>query len=217
MTLCSNGQKPTIEWQYTGEDKQRIIGADNYTVGIQPAQCPVAYNIVTRFQPGINKPWREYIARSQDFRPPFTNFNFIVDRGNAQPFAQGFPGLSVFRASSTAGFSWNNLFKFTCTNRFGQRINTSVLAGDGGYLNDTQTMEFIRFERADGLPDNCGDCVFTVTKNNQVVYTRTKSPCPTVTHFCGEQCPPGTCQCDCGTEVCCYDTKTGKAVKSFRK
>ncbi|NJL52277.1 MAG: hypothetical protein HC930_08740 [Hydrococcus sp. SU_1_0] len=34
---------------------------------------------------------------------------------------------------------------------------------------------------------------------------------------CGEGCPPGTCQVDCDTVFCCYDTATGKAVSSFNK
>ncbi|NJO98677.1 MAG: hypothetical protein HC764_23965 [Pleurocapsa sp. CRU_1_2] len=73
------------------------------------------------------------------------------------------------------------------------------------------------FARLDGLPDDCGDCKFTVTKNGQTVRTETQLVCPIVTHTCGEQCPPGSCQCDCGTKVCCHHPTTGAVVKSFNK
>jgi hypothetical protein len=59
--------------------------------------------------------------------------------------------------------------------------------------------------------------LLTIYRNGVEVYLRTNTKTPVVTYFCGEKCPPGTCQCDCGTEVCCYDTTTGRAVKSFKK
>lgn len=34
---------------------------------------------------------------------------------------------------------------------------------------------------------------------------------------CPNLCPKGTCQVDCGEVICCYDTSTGKSVKSISK
>jgi hypothetical protein len=43
MALCSNGQKATIGWQYPGEEKNQIIGADNYVVGQEKGKCNTSY------------------------------------------------------------------------------------------------------------------------------------------------------------------------------
>jgi hypothetical protein len=60
-------------------------------------------------------------------------------------------------------------------------------------------------------------CTLNIIKNGQTVYQKVTPVCPIVAEYCGEKCPEGTCECTCGSEVCCYDTKTGKAVKSFRR
>lgn len=74
---------------------------------------------------------------------------------------------------------------------------------------------YFRFTNFDNKPPT--SCSFKVLKNSGVVYQKTKPTAPVVTYSCGEQCPPGTCECDCGNMVCCYDTTTGRAVKSFAK
>ena len=65
------------------------------------------------------------------------------------------------------------------------------------------------------VTDTCGDCPsgwelenFTVTGNGQ----------PQIQITCGaDKCPPDTvCECDCGTEVCCYDA-TGTPVYYYLK
>lgn len=59
--------------------------------------------------------------------------------------------------------------------------------------------------------------LFKILKGGTVVYQRSKTDKPVVTFKCGEECPPGTCECESGGVVCCYDTTTGRAVKSFAK
>jgi hypothetical protein len=48
-------------------------------------------------------------------------------------------------------------------------------------------------------------CNFTVTDISGLIYSLARSTCPQVEVNC-DSCPPQTvCECDCGTEVCCYD------------
>lgn len=170
---------PSIRYQYPNENWQYIDG-DNYSIEREVAQCSVPYRLVTRFRSSASSSWREYRGSSLDYLPPFTNLRFVVDRSNATPYAEGFPTLSVYRPGGTAGYQWNNLLLFTCTDRQGKRVNKSTLAGNGGLQYQTQTMEFVRFERQDGLPDDCGDCTFTVYKNSEIVHTQKRKVCPTV-------------------------------------
>lgn len=71
------------------------------------------------------------------------------------------------------------------------------------------------------VPDDpslvCTSCKFTITDTRGKVYERTEPTCPTVSVVCGNTCPPQTvCECDCGTEVCCYDA-TGTPIYSYPK
>ena len=55
MSLCSNGQSPIIEWQYPGEDKQRILGADNYQLVKEQGKCQTVYHVAgTSAKNGVN-------------------------------------------------------------------------------------------------------------------------------------------------------------------
>ena len=83
-------------------------------------------------------------------------------------------------------------------------------------------LRFVFFRRQDNQPDNCGNlpgggCVFKIIDVGGEIYSRTEDQCPTVNVRCGEQCPPGTCECGRGSLVCCYSPKTGQVVKSFRR
>jgi hypothetical protein len=211
MPLCPAGQKTTIEWQYEGEAKQRIEGADDYSIkktdaGFQGGQCSGAqYKIYlwydyyqssgrllqadvlippTIVYGAVRAVYLQYTQ--QDNRPDLTGVYFVVECKNAN----GTP-----------------------------RLIRNLIAGNGLYA----VTKNIIVSRNDNGTDNCGNpppippCNFKVTKGGVVVYQRTAPTCPTVTYFCGEKCPPGTCECTCGTRVCCYDPATGIAVKSFNK
>lgn len=60
-------------------------------------------------------------------------------------------------------------------------------------------------------------CKFTITDTRGKVFEKSASTCPEVQVTCGDTCPPQTvCECDCGTEVCCYDS-TGTPIYSYPK
>ena len=47
-----------------------------------------------------------------------------------------------------------------------------------------------------------------VKKGSEVVDAVSFSNQPTITAGCtGQQCPPDTCEVDCGTYVCCYNSQ----------
>ena len=46
--------------------------------------------------------------------------------------------------------------------------------------NRTLSHVITSIERKDGLPDNCGKCLFVVTKEGQTVYQETRAICPEV-------------------------------------
>jgi hypothetical protein len=210
MSLCPAGQKTTIEWQYTGEEKQRIEGADSYTTELlQNIALNTSYQLVYR-QPIISggqlQGWN-----SNESTTSLGTFNgisnwrmrFVLNGGAVvltNPFCtffNGDPGISnrqcqIYCDITSQGITTNKLIG-SSFGSWGLRVQPSNAA--------------LRSQ----------SCYFKVFKNGAVVYQRSESTCPTVTYFCGDQCPEGTCQCDCGTEICCYDTTTGKAVKSFKK
>ena len=58
-------------------------------------------------------------------------------------------------------------------------------------------------------------CTLEFYSDSQLVYERTESVCPSVWEGVSE-CPPGTCQVECGAHYCCYDFN-GYAVTSIPK
>lgn len=65
-------------------------------------------------------------------------------------------------------------------------------------------------------PASCrAGCVFKAFKNGVQVYTETRSTCPEV-EVVINQCPPNTCEVDCGTYVCCYGSD-GISVFNYNK
>lgn len=210
MPLCSNGQKPIIKWQYPGEDLNQILGADNYSIGMVKGQCNTSYLVKGMYAsnsmnycqtPLINTNWQLNVPgkvhgiASRYFRTD--------DRYSCPNFTRIVGKIDVYQAYLSHG------------------SNPSNFALDVTYFADHTTagsvVTITDIIRTDGQPDNCGGCALKIFKGSQTVYSRVEPTCPTVTYACGDECPPGTCQCDCGSMVCCYDTKTGKAVKSFRK
>jgi hypothetical protein len=216
MALCPIGQKPTIEWQYSSEEKQQIIGADNYAVEQEKGKCPVLYHAYGTYgsknasncnQLAYWKNAEELIGTNViSYKPQIVSNHWMIPLSNGN-YARIRPLNKALYDSRSYGYSSASIVygapSIECVN------STSY---NGGF-----SVSLVSVIRQDGLPDNCGDCVFKVTKNGTVVYQKSTPVCPTVTVICGDQCPPGTCQCDCGNYVCCYDTATGKAVKSFRK
>jgi hypothetical protein len=207
MALCPVGQKTTIKWQYSGEEKQEIIGADNYTTQVVTPNFTggQSSNVKYLIQQFVNVYNAQGVLIYADY--PST----LVDR-------YGKINRSYIEARLD---NRGNLLWWGIIEGHNQVGNIDIWENPVPIPGNRVTLNRTQITRADNQPDTGGNlpssCTFKVLKNNEVVYQKTAPTCPPVNHFCGEECPPGTCQCDCGTEVCCYDTTTGKAIKSFKR
>jgi hypothetical protein len=63
--------------------------------------------------------------------------------------------------------------------------------------------------------DTCGDCPSGWELENFIV---TGQGNPQIQITCGaDKCPPDSCECDCGAEVCCWNGVTGTPIYSYLK
>ena len=217
MPLCSNGQSPIIQWQYPGKEVNRIIGADNYTVNQETGKCPVPYKFKFRSRVSPERDWSHGETTATNLYPPFTNTWIKSDDQSFGEDPKGWTSLRVRYSLYWQTFGrYNVFFELEHSLADGTRRVSRPIGFSSTLWDRVQETEFLGLESKDGLPDNCGDCVFKVTKNNVVVYQKTDPVCPTVSVICDQQCPPNTCECTSGSLVCCYDS-TGRAVKSFMR
>lgn len=215
MTDCLNGTK-YIRWRYEGEDWNQIK-ADDYELENEVAQCPVPYKLTTRWRSDRKPEWRYYVNASEDYQPPFTNMMLGKNNGRSEHEIEGFPSLVAYRAASRYSWRWESKLDFNCFDRDGNPRFFRVVSGSRDSSGQNEYIEFVGFERIDGLPDDCGECKLTIFKNEAIVYERTEKSCPEVKEYCDiQKCPPGTCECRHGSVVCCHDSKTGEVVKQFR-
>lgn len=270
MPLCPPGQKTTIEWQYAGETKQRIEGADDYSI------TPI-YAGYTRYfwDYEIDAAWSSYsgtniTAASQACHGILglhrqclgqsrrSNVNSGAAKRTEVVYAPIYKyRVTDFRIADAPCTSWS---EFPCVYLYGYRKievlchgqispsatpvwitlfdGTKYTSGNGQMLQYAKGGEFglnydsvldqykfspsqqpdwnyFRFFNFDNRKPT--QYLFKVLKNESAVYQRTKVDKPVVTHFCGEKCPPGTCECTCGNRVCCHDPVTGAVIKSFIK
>jgi hypothetical protein len=220
MPLCSNGQETTIEWQYLNEEKQRILEADDYSVEQELGKCPVLYHAFGTFVSkngsagGCNKAawWRTQTSLNgnavNNWQPIISSTNRWIIELNNGDFAQP---ISISEVLYNSNYLVNYSFGGIRYRPSNLSCTSVTNPGDGYNLVLTKLI------RLDGQPDNCGGCIFKIFKSNTVIYEKIKPTCPIVNHFCGAQCPSGTCECTNGSTVCCYDPNTGIAVKSFTR
>jgi hypothetical protein len=276
MALCPPGIKTTVEWQYPGEAKQRIEGADDYSttpVHSSPAKYEWKYDMglaifaASSYTPqysyqGCNNtrdPIRrcvdDYITSNRiDTRRNYSGFHAPIysyrvsdyaesnERcipNGSQPLsipcglAKGYRKVEILCHGDSFNYSptpvW--LLAWDATeNLTGNALGGMLQIPNGGTYSVVYEPSTNRYVGV--IPGSYGwgyfyfnpltnalptGYLFKILKDGTVVYQRSKSDKPVVTHFCGEECPPGTCQCESGDVVCCYDTTTGRAVKSFRK
>ncbi|WP_319418855.1 hypothetical protein [Pleurocapsa sp. FMAR1] len=218
MVLCLNNEDPIIEWQYSGGAKQRILKADDYTLSTQFVYPrDTYYNLVYRSS-NINNgvvTWNSDRTRynSDRFNGILSWRLKVVYKGVISYPADNKFFTYVYKPSTDkydtrpAGQRTAD-FYVEVVDSLGEIATIFIGSNDGHWSQ--------RFIAADNqpIPTNCN---FRILKNSNVVYQQIKDTCPEVTYSCGNQCPPGTCECSCGNTVCCYDEKTGEVVKSFKK
>jgi hypothetical protein len=166
-------------------------------------------------RPSSGKPCKNPVGweLASNFLGKIVSVDFYI--ANRQPIQAYVVTENINQVRSS---TWNYLYWTT-----GQFAGTSAYmyyaptCNESNHVFAVSGVDAWQAKRVDSLPDNCGGCVFKITKNGQVVYQKTDAVCPTVTYTCGEQCPAGSCECACGKEVCCHHPTTGKVIKSFTR
>ena len=205
-----------IRWRYKEEDWQKIEG-DNYEITQQTGQCIASYQARGEFKfqsavfQGLECGNKQYWVSGVLGKGKIINLSF--DENIDYQFckikaviqnAQGEIETHYVPVSTTGDrITWQGgdpLYYFDqCTHRGSRGGNDFVIK---------------EIRRTDRLPDDCGDCVFTITLNGNIVHTETRETCPEVKKYCQQDCPDWTCKCTQGNRVCCYDPN-GRVVKSF--
>lgn len=183
MTLCPNDEKPVIIWQYEGEKPNRIVGVDDYAIEPQKGQCEGVTYALTADIELTNPDGTTSTTRSG---------GFFVGKITAV-------GIRI----PTTGTDLRP--RFYVTHNAPSDPITRIVSVYSSTLKRATVTSYIT-DRRDGLPDDCGGCIFTAYKNGQVVYQKTNPECPAVTVDCiGSKCPPNTCSIPCGNHLCCVN------------
>jgi hypothetical protein len=219
---CLTGQKTKIDWQFPGQTTKTNDQGDDYRIlDFSKGQCvgvnksvTVTVALYNRASAGVYSPAvgvNGQHIQSTTFgisnrliypqSPPF-DFSgpYSTTFGNGEGYSEGFYLLLV----SATGVRSRSSQLF-----FGARIFGSL------FKESTVTLTVVNLN---GQPDNCGYYRLDIYKNGQIIATDTGNLPPSVSHQCitPNQCPPNTCEVDCGTYVCCYGSD-GISVFNYNK
>lgn len=217
-----------IRYRYPNED-WITLNADSYTLESLGGQCYTGY--VVYFSLGLIKAHSIYDSATQSRKwtqiEEFTKeYLFFVTLANHK--VTTFPYTRVLRTGYEGitplitGYNTITMISESLTGATKQYdFNVSDLdAESGGYWvhfckkNDVTITNIVPLKAESG---NCTKCFFKAFLNGALIYEEARSVCPEVELINqSEQCPPGTCQVDCGSVYCCYGSD-GIAVSSFAK
>lgn len=172
---------PVVRWRYEGEDWQEIE-ADDYSIDNQIGRCPAEYHVfgtyISKRKADCNQ--LGYWRSSMRLNGADVSSYIPVEYGNRKtgiPLKNG--GYANIYPLSKADYDnrklsgQSSLFTtyasagLPCGSRFSQ-------------LGLGYGFELTEVIRIDGLPDDCGECLFTVTKNDNVIFEETRNECPEV-------------------------------------
>ena len=227
MPYCEGKNQAFVRFKYPDGDWQQVksrrvpvdYSLEQTDQPFQGGQCYTHYFAeVGWYRP--SKGWEYGIVRptygSGSFRGPIIRALICSNTGHVNTNTCGFSTVSSYGRRGR----WR---------LFGYYMDGTIertMYAEFGYINESSgpkaQARFVRWIRQDNQPDDCGnlpggDCTFAVTDTGGTIFEKTAEVCPTVDVRCGEQCPPGTCECDRGSLVCCYDPRTGRVVKSFKR
>ena len=219
MHDCPNND-PVFFWRYLSEEKQRILGADDYSVTERKLQYPGGqcenvrykmrvYQLVpenklngnnsplyadreTIFTDGLIYDYPIWDVQLYDHKGVLINYDIYQALGkNFQDDYQ----LKVFVLKDERPLYWHT---------YSFRQSWGFIPKD--------------FVPLDPEPEErCKICILRFYKDGDIVYERIRGKCPEVLYECGETCPDGTCECEHPGKLCCYDPKTGLLVKTIKK
>ncbi|MGL5804024.1 MAG: hypothetical protein ACRC11_01050 [Xenococcaceae cyanobacterium] len=193
MPYCQGASKAQIKFKYQTNSNWQIFNSDF---------PPVDYSLVNGTCTGCSSA-KSYYAIG----------NVIADRTSTSPLCRGTSPTTTIPAGSffcirdlapgqprAEGCTHNSCCD---TLREELRINCRYA---GQAINWTFSGNYV-----------LASCKFTITDTRGLVYQSFNPTCPIVEVVCGNTCPPETvCECDCGTEICCYGPD-GKPIFSYPK
>ena len=171
-----------VRWRYLREDWQEIEGND-YTLTIAKNRCPVLYKYTyqTISQQGDIS---EKIFTDTGVTGAIYNWGLtrVFENQVDQNLKQDYCGINS-TPKCTASRAYRAWFYHDGGKQ--DKNRNSLPAGSmTGYtfvsITTAWGIKLLDLFRADGQPDNCGNCIFTVTKNGQIVHTETRDICPEV-------------------------------------
>ena len=225
-----------INWQYPGEEVNRILGADSYTI----VDTAPKFNTTQNFNYTITAKAVISVSSPPPSAPPslprvYTEGQIITVTysgffsGGIYDFKKKINGLNVNVEVTYLERSGGNAQIANCAKRTreiifnhnGRRVKSSA----GSYIEPVVYGEFFDVictptttaPRAciNSVVDKCAFKVFDAQGN--VVYQRTEDVCPIAwDEPLQEKCPPGTCEVECHGKICCYDSN-GISIKSFTR
>lgn len=215
MVDCPNGRK-IIEWRYSHNKSTRIIGADRYTR--QEMQKPLPDNGFVYFKISIQ--W-EYNG-SDPSRNYEQNTDVIDAYFGAHKTGRMYRGVPFWedvnhdRGNLYVPFGTRTENGNNATGAYRFRSTESYTATSWSFSSICNVPDAYQRGCENGnLPET--ECEFKVYLGGQLILAQKNDECPEVEEYCENECPANTCECQCGSVVCCRDSVTGEVVKQFRK
>lgn len=159
------------EWVY--------VDGDDYSLEQETMRCQTSYEFSYRLRPADFFDWDYKSTRTTEDRfPPFDDFKFIFDANNGED-AEGFPILRAGVTNKRAKGDW--YFSYSYHDVYGNKLYfRSPSSLKRSYFNAEGTAEWLGAAREDGEPDNCGQCILTITRVGQIIFEQTFDECPEV-------------------------------------
>lgn len=182
-------QPPRIRYQYPGQEAVEVI-ADDYSVEPETGKCQTDYQAIGTFSGTVNNPndqsmqcgnsYNWFTSPGDKIPGEIIDYRFANKNGTAQI-------LTVTSIDVDGNVSeTNHQCRIIAYDRFlDQDVNVPAIYRDGCFDIDIryprgENFVLSNFVRLDGEADDCGDCVFKIIKDGEVVQELISPECPNV-------------------------------------
>ena len=182
---CLDGEKLIIDWQYSGEKKQRIFGATDYSLKILKGQdCSKTYAVTYHLHSKryYNNDVIDEYTGTVNITGKILDIDYAL--AGAIPPSNFYYGWYL-RYQLCNGSIENFIFQST-TRRFSEGACYTKNSRDVNADKYDSTKSFCKILNiipADGSIEQA-DCLFQIFSGESVVYQKTTPECPDVNMFC---------------------------------